>query len=580
MNVLDKEKRLKELLENNIKNEKIGAVIAITGSWGIGKTFFWRNFLDKQLSDERVYKKDNVFNRKYAYVSLFGLESLSDLKTQIYSNIESYHSSIEIPKWIKSLPSIFKDTRITQLGINAPVKLIDSLMFAQVKDAIICFDDFERMSNKLDIKDVMGLANYLKLEKNCQIILILDEDKTEAENKNKYGDYKEKLVDETIILNSVEPLIRENTKGIDEKLINLMIDFSEKLEIHNFRFFQKVIKLFRHFLTELTKDIAYSTKEIILIRILQGYLIQDFPNFEYSWDDCKYVTEKEREAWSPIKKKIYGKLQNISYSFNREDEWLIEFKKWFEQRDVINFSELSKLANSELISEENQNVRNKIWRIFEKRHNLELNEKDLEYIASLEPKYLGIEGFRNSAFMYEILRKYLPIEEKAEKFKAGIISYIHSDLTRAIAQANKERQLWGYESNIFYEYIDDLAKDYVEEKTLSNIASYFLKWGNFESENDKDLLRKFSFDEWFKYLTEEIYKEPFFIEGDDSLIQYLKRLYLITREDDSIDSIIIRVLQKIGQESEFNKRYMQDIIRPLAKVVIASSSDLPVQRLS
>ncbi|EPP7338858.1 KAP family P-loop domain protein, partial [Acinetobacter baumannii] len=295
MNVLDKEKRLKELLENNIKNEKIGAVIAITGSWGIGKTFFWRNFLDKQLSDERVYKKDNVFNRKYAYVSLFGLESLSDLKTQIYSNIESYHSSIEIPKWIKSLPSIFKDTRITQLGINAPVKLIDSLMFAQVKDAIICFDDFERMSNKLDIKDVMGLANYLKLEKNCQIILILDEDKTEAENKNKYGDYKEKLVDETIILNSVEPLIRENTKGIDEKLINLMIDFSEKLEIHNFRFFQKVIKLFRHFLTELTKDIAYSTKEIILIRILQGYLIQDFPNFEYSWDDCKYVTEKERE---------------------------------------------------------------------------------------------------------------------------------------------------------------------------------------------------------------------------------------------------------------------------------------------
>ncbi|EMG0653775.1 KAP family P-loop domain protein, partial [Acinetobacter baumannii] len=108
--------------------------------------------------------------------------------------------------------------------------------------------------------------------------------------------------------------------------------------------------------------------------------------------------------------------------------------------------------------------------------------------------------------------------------------------------------------------IDDLAKDYVEEKTLSNIASYFLKWGNFESENDKDLLRKFSFDEWFKYLTEEIYKEPFFIEGDDSLIQYLKRLYLITREDDSIDSIIIRVLQKIGQESEFNKRYMQDII--------------------
>lgn len=45
MKVLDKEKRLKELLENNIRNEKIGTAIAITGPWGVGKTFFWKKFL-------------------------------------------------------------------------------------------------------------------------------------------------------------------------------------------------------------------------------------------------------------------------------------------------------------------------------------------------------------------------------------------------------------------------------------------------------------------------------------------------------------------------------------------------------
>lgn len=560
MNTLQKEQRLKELLENNIRNEKNGTAIAITGSWGIGKTFFWRSFLDKQLSNERVYKKDNVFNRKYTYVSLFGLESLSDLRTQIYSSIESYHSSIEIPKWIKSLPSIFKDTRITQLGINAPVKLIDSLMFAQVKDAIICFDDFERMSNKLDIKDVMGLANYLKLEKNCQIILILDEDKTEAENKKKYGDYKEKLVDETIILNSVEPLIRENTKGIDEQLINLMIDFAEKLEIHNFRFFQKVIKLFRYFLSEFPKEVACSTKEIILIRILQGYLIQDYSGLDYVWDDCKYFSEKQQENWSNTKKQTYESLQKVSYSFNHNDNWLIEFQKWFDQKDEIDFLELKELANSELISEKNQNIKNKIWDIFGKRHDLKLEEADLEYIASLAEECVKLESFHNTASMYEIIKKYLADKSKAEKFKAKILSHIDSNLRNSITRANKERELWGNENNIFYTYIDELAKNYIEEKTLGEIVSCFLKWGNFKSENDKDLLRKFSFDEWFKYLTEEIYQEPFFIEENDSLIQYLKRLYLITREDDSIDSIIVRVLEKIGQESEFKKRYMQDII--------------------
>ena len=61
-------------------------------------------------------------------------------------------------------------------------------------------------------------------------------------------------------------------------------------------------------------------------------------------------------------------------------------------------------------------------------------------------------------------------------------------------------------------------------------------------------------------MTEEIYQESFFVEENDSLIQYLKMLYLIQVEDDFIRSIVVSVLEKIGEESEFKKRYMQDII--------------------
>jgi predicted AAA+ superfamily ATPase len=42
MNISEKEERLKGILEHNIKNEKIGTAIAITGPWGVGKTFFWK----------------------------------------------------------------------------------------------------------------------------------------------------------------------------------------------------------------------------------------------------------------------------------------------------------------------------------------------------------------------------------------------------------------------------------------------------------------------------------------------------------------------------------------------------------
>ncbi|MGF2287763.1 P-loop NTPase fold protein, partial [Acinetobacter baumannii] len=62
MKVLDKEKRLKELLENNIRNEKIGTAIAITGPWGVGKTFFWKKFIEKN-NFKRKYSVHDKFHR-------------------------------------------------------------------------------------------------------------------------------------------------------------------------------------------------------------------------------------------------------------------------------------------------------------------------------------------------------------------------------------------------------------------------------------------------------------------------------------------------------------------------------------
>ncbi|WP_308761090.1 KAP family P-loop domain protein [Acinetobacter soli] len=562
VNLEDKELRLKELIEHNIKNEKIGTAIAITGSWGVGKTFFWKNFIDNSLEG------NVISNRKYAYVSLFGLESLGDLKTHIYSNIESYHSSIEIPKWIKSLFSIFKDTRITQLGINAPVKLIDTLMFAQVKDAIICFDDFERLSNKLDIKDVMGLANYLKIEKNCQVILILDESKVEGENKSKYSEYKEKLVDDVVMINSVKPLILANTQGIDQPLVQLMIQFAEELDIHNFRFFKKVIKLYREFRSQLPQNVADSTKQTILTRILQGYFIADYGSeSEIGWNDFtleKYVrAELTRDEKVDAAKNKYDKLEkfrNLAYEFFSNDLWQKGFKEWFEQKDKFDTITLSELANSELISEENQSIKNKIWEIFEKRYDLKLEEQDLAYISSLGKKCLMLESIQNVAYMYEILKKYLESEEKAEKFKKDVFSHIDSDKKKYIERANKERKTWGYPDNCFYTHIEKLEKELVEKKSLNEILSYFLQYGVFKNKIDQVVLLNSTLDEWYKYLTEDIYREKFFSEQSESLIKYLKQLYRIPLEDQGTNSMIIKILKKIGEESEFKKRYMQDII--------------------
>ena len=461
MNIQEKQKRLKDALEKNIKQESVGIAIAITGSWGVGKTYFWNKFLDGYRDTNDIFSK-----RKYAYISLFGVESLSDLKTQIYSNIENPQLPIEIPKWLKSLPSIFKDTRVTQLGINAPVKLIDNLMFSHVKDAIICFDDFERMSNKLDIKDVMGLANHLKLEKNCQIILILDEDKAESENKKKYADYKEKLIDETIIINSVEPLIRENTKNIDKPLTELLVEFADTLEIHNFRFFQKVIKLYSNFREQLPEIVADSTKEIILIRILQGYLIQDFSKLEYTWNDSKYFTENVRKDWTERKNKTYEVLHKISYYFIKDDIWLLEYKKWFEQKDNVDNQKIVELAQSDLINENNNRKKEEFHDLFKQFWGLTIDQSFPEKLYELSKEVIGLEGLHNLTFALVLLDKFREFE-KVSSLEAQIIEWIEFKLKENI-NAFDEVNAFGNVRHSFVHYIEEFKEQRGGPTCLNN----------------------------------------------------------------------------------------------------------------
>ena len=557
MNIQEKRNHLQELLEHNIKNEEIGIAIAITGSWGVGKTFFWNELL-KSIRENDV---NNVLSkRKYAYISLFGVESLSDLKTQIYSNVENHHLPIEIPKWLKSLPSIFKDTRVTQLGINAPIKLIDNLMFNQVKEAVICFDDFERMSNKLDIKDVMGLANQLKLEKNCQIILILDETKTEKKNKEKYAEYKEKLIDETIKITSVEPLIRENTKDIDDSLVDLMVKFADELEIHNFRFFQKVIKLYKKFRQQLPERVADSTKEIILVRILQGYFIEEFGiSYEFDWEDVKITIKDKQKNWSEQKVKTYDSLFSINSYFLRSDEWLNEFKKWFNQVGMLDFELLNQLANSTLISEESNKYKENFHQGCEDFWGLKVDKNFPDNFYEKTRFVIGIENLSNLSFALKILEIF---NKDVTALEQEIIDWLNEKMEKDISQF-RINESFGEIRTVFKDFIQNFES--TKEKLPQLKDAIFKKYIN-QAWSDKDTLsvNKATKDEWEKFLFHEISQDLRFDSINSSYI--VKKV--LEREKDSdlgeqIRNVITEIYNEKGKIDEFYKSYMDFLITRL-----------------
>ena len=133
-NVANLEKRLLGLINNEDH-----FAIALTGEWGIGKTHFWKNLYKNHHSQFKI--------KKYAYVSLFGIESLEALKyeiaiksyntqqeTDIFSGLKNFFSKglehLEIPK-----------LESNGLAISISKALITNTISGLVKDTIICIDD-------------------------------------------------------------------------------------------------------------------------------------------------------------------------------------------------------------------------------------------------------------------------------------------------------------------------------------------------------------------------------------------------------------------------------------------------------
>lgn len=571
------EQRLEEIFRKNANKE---IAIAITGCWGVGKTFLWNNFFRSQTIKEFDTKENfyyeiskqqylNVFeNKKYAYVSLFGIESLDALKNEIaiklgwnpYSQYK--HAHYGIPQLLKNTLNQFKDIKLSHYGVSSSSRLIESLLFSQVKNAIICFDDFERLSEKLKIQDVMGLANQLKLERNCQVVLILDEDKAEGENKKKYAEYKEKLIDETIKITSVEPLIRANTKDIDDDLVNLMIKFAEELEIHNFRFFQKVIKLYSQFLDQLPKVVADSTKLIILTRILQGYFISDFGvKYDFQWEDIQLVLEDNQKDWSERKVKTYKALQNISYNFIHSDVWLSEFKKWFDQVDELDFGLLKELASSELISEKNNDYTKSFHAITKKFWKLQADENFPKDLFEITKKVIGLENLGNISFAIKLLELF-GHSDQAIELECITCEWIHEQMIR------NRRSFIGI--NQLGE-IRPVFEDYIEKFELSSehlpilVDAVFKIFVNGAGSSEDELsVEKANKQQWKELLFIQILQDERFNDINSSyIVKKILERPTAPNFKASFRTMITEIYEEKGKESEFYKNYMDYLITRL-----------------
>ncbi|MGD9160343.1 MAG: hypothetical protein PVG39_18145 [Desulfobacteraceae bacterium] len=160
-------------------------VLAIKGEWGIGKTYFWSNFIKKSSYCQE---------KQYSYVSLFGISNLNEVQSAIFYNskkvgITNKQDSIvyglkAISKHLKKIPQISKFTD--------SASTIERFL---LKDFLVCIDDIERKDPSLTISKLLGFISSLSVENNCKFILIFNGDSFGNEEKEEYAKYREKVVD-------------------------------------------------------------------------------------------------------------------------------------------------------------------------------------------------------------------------------------------------------------------------------------------------------------------------------------------------------------------------------------------------
>ena len=150
MKVTDLNRILLEFYNNQI----IGKAILIDGKWGCGKTYQIKEFL-----------KEHVGNCHY--ISLFGLESIDEINSKLYSEIHTTKSFFKkgamlVSKAISAVPYVG--------GIGDALEYQMSGKSINPKDTrYIIFDDLERLSNKISYIDLLGYFNNLFLS-NVKII--------------------------------------------------------------------------------------------------------------------------------------------------------------------------------------------------------------------------------------------------------------------------------------------------------------------------------------------------------------------------------------------------------------------------
>lgn len=495
---VDIEKRLEEILKR-----KVGTCIVLDGEWGVGKTTFWKNF------------SDTKFNEKSVYVSLFGKESIQEIKQEI--GIQIYKRNKYIKEIEKSKADQVFNLAIPNLG-SALMGCISLFKKEDFKDTVICFDDFERISDKLNLKDILGLISEYKEQQNCHIVMILNSSKMTTITESNQNEQDKNFKDQ-----EVENDIKENDKKTE--LEKILSEYKDKIMDYEFYYNptpEESFNIVSAELTEIYHEVArqyFKKHEINNIRVIRRAInaLNDYHKY------LENIEENHKKTRDCILKFILGiSVINSMNSLSKLEQFFGIRNFYGELEDIYGlFKNKGYLSNVDAL-------------IFSR--DVDYHQLSLNIFSYVKRSIIDVDEFK------KIVRRLIE-REQFEETKNSIVNeyfngiydlqYKNSDFTNKLfgyLEENKERILEIVEFDSFLLYIEKLGEfdekhkekyhKFAIEVLLKHLKSIFDN-KQYEYFDTETINKMNGFDDQVKDLYNELMyeKEKFKISSAENIIE-------------------------------------------------------------
>lgn len=393
-------KRAKEVISDFLSSSQPDALV-LKGRWGTGKTYTWSQLVSILATSQMLGKS------KYAYVSLFGINSLEQLRDAIFEQtlaVTAISQGASFATLRRNLEDVFVEPaavgddesiwhrikrKLTPTAnvLNSQARktlpyveripflkdflpFVRSASFLSVKDTIVCLDDFERKGDQLTAKEILGLISMLKEQRNCKVAIILNDEFLQGEAIDDYNRYREKVVDIEV---DFRPSSRECVDLVfcNGSLTDSMIrENATKLNIQNIRILQKLKRLVDGIWQELECYEEKVRHQVVHSLVLMSWSFYsregDAPPLKYilnigyrllGFEDDEEETSAEEKNWNAI---------ILNYGYTTTDELDSEVAGYIQRGFFLKDSLKEKLEakNVEVVAYMEGHSFSEAWRLY------------------------------------------------------------------------------------------------------------------------------------------------------------------------------------------------------------------------